>query len=249
MKNSVKKIGFSFAAVVFWIAVWHILAVTANRDLMLKIPLPLDTLRAFLENCAEAGFWAAVGRSLLGILLGFGAAVLFGGIFGIISGSSAFFKTLTAPVMHLIRSVPVAAFVVLAWLWIPSPVLPSFISFFMVFPIVWSHIEAGLLSVDARLIEMARVMGMNRMGIIRHIKIPATLPQFRTAVITGLSFAWKSGVAAEVITDPVGRLGALLSSAKSSIDYEQVFAVTLTVVLLSALLQNALRLVWRERSR
>ena len=67
-----------------------------------------------------------------------------------------------------------------------------------------------------------------------------------TTCLTALGFAWKSGVAAEVICNPTGSIGAILSGAKSNIEYEQVFAITLTIVLLSLLLENIIKLVWRE---
>ena len=93
----------------------------------------------------------------------------------------------------------------------------------MVFPIVWVQVETALLSVDNRLIEMATVMGMTRKGIILNIKLPCVLPALRNSCITGLGFAWKSGVAAEVICNPTGNLGALLSNAKSNLEYQKSF--------------------------
>ena len=247
MHNKIRKISLNIAAIIFWVAVWHIAAYFANKKLLLKIPLPYDTLKAFLQSVGEGAFWQAVGTSLWHITAGFLAALVIGSVLGMLSGNVGFFKTLFSPPIHLIRSVPVAAFIILAWLWVPNAVLPSFISFLMVFPIVFTHIEAGLLSVDNRLVEMARVMRMDRWGIIKNIKIPTVMPQLRIAAVTGLGFAWKSGVAAEVICNPTGSIGALLSGAKATIDYPRVFAVTLTIVILSLILENIIKLLWREK--
>ncbi len=247
MSAKFRKAVGNIAAVIFWIAVWHIVGVLANKNLLLKIPLPYDTLVAFLESVGKAEFWQAVVASLCHIAAGFLAALVIGSVLGMLSGNVPFFKTLMSPPIHLIRSVPVAAFIILAWLWVPNAVLPSFISFLMVFPIVFTHIEAGLLSVDNRLVEMAQVMGMDRWGIVKNIKIPTVLPQLRIAAVTGLGFAWKSGVAAEVICNPTGSIGALLSGAKTTIDYPRVFAVTLTIVILSLILENVIKLLWREK--
>ncbi|MEE1198729.1 MAG: ABC transporter permease subunit [Acutalibacteraceae bacterium] len=194
-------------------------------------------------------FWGNVGTSLWHIVSGFALAVILGFVCGLLSGSSTFFATLTAPLTRLIRAVPVAAFIILAWLWIPSEVIPAFIAFLMVFPIVWSHVETGLLSVDKRLVEMARVMGMDKKGIIKNITVPAVMPQFRVSCITGLGYAWKSGVAAEVICNPTGSIGAMLSNAKSNLEYARVFAIVLTVVLLSLVLENAIKVFWKEGRR
>lgn len=236
-------------SVLFWLAVWQLTASAANRGLLLKIPLPTQTLRAFFENCARAEFWSAVGSSVLHIVCGFLSAVVIGVMFALFSAHSSVFRALSAPVMHLVRSVPVAVFIIIAWLWIPTRILPSCISCLMVMPIIMSHTEAALCAIDEKLVEMARVFGMKRVDILLKIKAPLIAPGLRAGCITGLGIAWKSGVAAEVICNPTGSIGALLQGAKTAIDYEQVFAVTLTVVLLSLALENVLKIVWRERKR
>lgn len=249
MQAKLKKALFTAGSIVFWVLLWHIAATFANKNLLFKIPLPLDTLREFLVCVKLPEFWGNVGTSLWHIISGFALAVTLGFVCGLLSGSSTFFATLTAPLTRLIRAVPVAAFIILAWLWIPSEVIPAFIAFLMVFPIVWSHVETGLLSVDKRLVEMARVMGMDKKGIIKNITIPAVMPQFRVSCITGLGYAWKSGVAAEVICNPTGSIGAMLSIAKSNLEYARVFAIVLTVVLLSLVLENAIKVFWKEGRR
>ncbi len=247
MKSNFKRISLKAGSIFIWILLWHIGAAFANQKLLFKIPLPLDTLKEFINCMCLPQFWSAVGSSLIHILSGFIIAVILGLVCGMLSGNSTVFKTLTAPISRLIRSVPVAAFIILAWLWIPSSVIPSFISFLMVFPIIWLQVETGLLSVDNRLVEMASVMGMNKSGIIKNIKIPTVLPFLRESVITGLGFAWKSGVAAEVICNPTGSIGAMLSNAKSNLEYSRVFAVVLTIVILSLILENIIKFFWRKR--
>lgn len=247
MKNKLKKPVLATGSVVFWVIVWHIVGSIANKNLILKIPLPADTVKTFLENLTNGEFWSAVGISILHIVLGFLLALVLGTLCGALANVSALFKNLSAPIFHMIRSVPVAAFIIIAWLWLPTSVLPSFISFLMVFPIIKSHVDAGLSAVDVKNIEMATVFGMNRSGILRHIKLPTVMPYLREASITGLGIAWKSGIAAEVICNPSGSLGALLSGARTVIDYEQVFAVTLTVIILSLILENILKICWKER--
>ena len=189
----------------------------------------------------------AVLASLSNVALGFISAVVIGMICGILASYSGVFKTLSGPVLHIIRSVPVAAFIVLAYLWIPNALIPPFISFLMVFPIIKSHIDAGLSAVDKKNVEMATVFGMNRWGILKNIKIPTVMPFLREASITGLGIAWKSGIAAEVICNPSGSLGAILAGANSHLEQESTFAITLTVVLLSLIFENILKICWKER--
>jgi NitT/TauT family transport system permease protein len=249
MMNKFKKPALVVGSVAFWIIVWQLCGMSANQKLLLKIPLPLDTFKAFLVNCSSLDFWQIVLSTLCRIVFGFAFAVIVGLIGGVLADHFQWFKSLTSPLLHLVRAVPVAAFIVVAWLWISSRILPSFISFLMVMPIIWSHVDAGLNAIDNDLIEMASTFSMSKFKIATKIKLPLISPQLRTGCITGLGIAWKAGVAAEVISSPSGSIGALLSRAKTSINYEQVFAVTLMVVLLSLLLENLLKLVWREQKR
>ncbi len=247
MQDKIKNALLSAVSVFFWILLWHIAAGLANNKLLFKIPTPIDTLKELAVCINNSSFWYAVGNSLIHIITGFIFAVVLGLICGLFSGSSQLFRIFSSPISRLIRSVPVAAFIVLAWLWIPTSAIPSFISFLMVFPIVWLQVENSLLGVDRKLIEMSQVMGMNRKGIILNIKLPALLPALRNSCVTGLGFAWKSGVAAEVICNPTGSIGALLSNAKSNIEYSRVFAIVITIVILSLILENIIKLLWREK--
>ena len=246
MKSNIKRLAFSAGSILIWVLLWHIIATIVNKNLIFHIPLPLDTLKEFLVSIRNYSFWTAVFSSLWHILSGFILGILLGLLFGLLSGNSLIFKTFAGPISRLIRSVPVAALIILAWLWIPSDLIPTFIVILMVMPIVWLQVETALFSIDNRLIEMARVMGMKKSGILKHIKIPAILPHFREACISGLGFAWKSGVAAEVICNPTGSLGALLSNAKNNLEYSRVFAIIFMIVILSFILENIIKLLWKE---
>ena len=247
MQDKLKNIAIKFLSVFLWIGIWQISATIANKNLLFKIPLPIDTIKEFIVCSKNTLFWKAVTSSLIHIVSGFIVAVILGIICGLLSGNSKIFKTLTEPLARIIRSVPVAAFIILAWLWIPSSMIPSVIAFLMVFPLVWLQVESGLFSIDNKLIEMAKTMGMNKKEIVLNIKIPTVMPSIRYACISGLGFAWKSGVAAEVICNPTGSIGALLSNAKSNLEYSRVFALVLTIIILSLILENIIKICWREK--
>lgn len=247
MRVKIKNVLLTAGSLVLLVLLWHISAIAVNGKLLFPIPTPIETLKEFFVCVKLISFWKSVLNSIWHIVLGFVFAVVLGLLGGILSGNNKFFKTLASPISRLIRSVPVAAIIVVAWLWVPSSVMPSLIVFLMVFPICWLQVETALLSIDYKLIEMAKVFGMSKTDIQKNIKIPAVLPAFRNACISGLGFAWKSGVAAEVICNPTGSLGAMLSNAKSNLEYEKVFAIILTIVILSLLLENIIKFFWKER--
>lgn len=234
MKSVLTKTG----AVAFWLLLWQFGAMLANRNLLLPIPTPIDTAAALGRFAVQGTFWLTVGASLLRICIGFLAAVLLGTLGAIATTQFPVVHILLQPILDLIRAIPVASFTILVFLWIDRGNIPSVISFFTVLPIVWANVESGLRSTDAGLVEMARVFGMRNGDILRHIRLPAIRPFFTAAVGNGLGFAWKSGVAAEVICRSQNSLGDLLWGSKAAVNYDEVFAVTLVIVVLSGVLQT-----------
>ena len=57
----------------------------------------------------------------------------------------------------LVKTVPVASFIILALVWLSSKTLPLFIAALMVFPPVYLNVLEGVRCTDASLLEMARV--------------------------------------------------------------------------------------------
>ncbi len=228
-----------------WLGLWAIISLIIRQELL--VPTPLQTLRALGALLAEPQFWLAALLSMLRILAGFAAAAALGTLGGILSHQWKPFDWLFSPLLHLIRSVPVASFIILALVWIRTPRLPVFISFLMVLPLFWGNIQAGMANTDPKELEMGRVLGLSSGRIWREIRFPALTPYFRSACFTGLGFAWKSGVAAEVICRPELSLGDLLQSAKLQLETPFVFALTAVIALLSLLLELLLKKLWKEK--
>jgi NitT/TauT family transport system permease protein len=63
--------------------------------------------------------------------------------------------------------------------------------------------------------------------------------------VTGLGFAWKSGIAAEVICRPAESLGGMLASAKNYLESAEVFAITATVIALSLIIETLFKYCYR----
>lgn len=235
----IKKILKLVITAAFWVAVWQVIALAVGLDIL--VPSPKTTLFALIEMGKTASFYMAVLKSLLRIIIGFCSGVVLGVLGALLSNRFALFKMLTSPILKLIKAVPVASFILLAFVWIQRDTLPIFICFLMVMPIVWDNVENGVSAADKKLIEMGEVFGLNGREIISRIKIPLILPSFISSCMTALGFAWKSGIAAEVICRPVSSLGGMLQDAKVYLDTPQVFALTAVVALLSILLEAIIK--------
>lgn len=225
--------GVAIAA--FWLAVWQAAAMCVRSEIL--IPTPARVLQTWAGLVGSAGFWMACLYSILRILGGFLLACLIGVALGVICLRLPLLGAVFSPVLHMIRATPVISFIILALVWIRTDYVPVFISFLMVVPILYAAVQTGLRSVDRELLEMARVFQMKRRKVMESIYLPAILPVVLSQGTVGLGFAWKSGIAAEVICLPLLSIGRQLKNAKATIDTPAVFAWTATIILLSLLLE------------
>lgn len=245
-RNNIKKILKWTAVSLLWLAVWQLSAAAVGQELL--IPYPKAVLLTLFELGVTAEFWRAVLYSMLRITAGYILGVIIGTVGAVLSARFSVFKAIFSPVLHLIRAVPVASFIILALVWIKSAYLAVFISFLMVLPMVWTAVQSGIENIDSKYLEMAQVFGLSPVKILFEIKIPLIMPSFVASATSALGFAWKSGVAAEVICRPANSLGKLLQDAKLYLETPQVFAVTVTVALLSLLLELLVKRITRRFS-
>jgi NitT/TauT family transport system permease protein len=104
----------------------------------------------------------------------------------------------------------------------------------MVFPVVFTNVQAGITAVDPELLEMTEVYRVDRGRVLRYLYLPSILPFLLSGIQTGLGLTWKVVVAAEVLSEPRFGIGASLSDARILLDTPRVFAWTAVAILLSA---------------
>lgn len=230
----------------FWLAIWAGGAYAINQTLLIHIPTPFSTLKALLILGQSRTFYLSVAISLGRILLGFVLAVIIGVFFGVLSYKYSFFADLTEPVRRCVRAVPVASLIIVVFLWFDKDIIPILIAMLMVIPVIWDQSNAAFVRIDNQLIEMASVMGLSKLKLFSKIVWPAVKPTFSAACLSGLGIAWKAGVSAEVICRSTSSLGNLLWVEKNAIAYDEVFALTMVIILLSILMEKILKICLKE---
>lgn len=228
----------------FWGGVWWLAAAAVGLPLLL--PGPADTLAALVRLAGTAEFWQSTGMTLLRVAAGYVFAVALGAVLAVVCYFVPLADAVLSPLRSIVKATPVSSFIILVLLWIQKGRVPAFISFLMVLPIVWTGVQEGLRAVDPQLVEMAGAYRLSPGKRLRWLYAPAVRPQFFAACMTGLGFAWKSGIAAEVIALPALSVGKNLYDAKIYLERADLFAWTLTVILLSMALEAALKSMMRR---
>lgn len=220
----------------FWIIVWWLLSLAVDNNILLAGPV--ETVKVLWTKLGTGSFYLTVAGSLLrigaGFFLGFAVAVLLAAV----SKRFGWPEELLAPFMNLIKTVPVASFVVLLLIWWGSSFLAVAISFLVVLPNIYISTLEGLKNADVQLLEMAKVFRMSYRNRFFYIYRPALKPFLMSSLKIALGMCWKSGVAAEVIGTPDYSIGERLYLSKVYLDTAELFGWTAVIIVLCVVFEK-----------
>lgn len=238
-------------AIAFWLAVWEIASLLIGEELFL--PSPISVLEALVASAVDLSFWSAVLFTIDRIILGFIISLSSAVILAFLSYRWRILGILLEPIVKVVRATPVASIVILILVWVRSRNLSVVISFMMVFPVVYQNVLKGLCDTDRNLIEMADAYRIRTLKRIRYIYLPYLVPYLESAISISLGLAWKSGIAAEVIGLPDGSIGERVYEAKIYLSMPDLFASTVTVIILAFVFERVFiylsRIILRRISR
>ncbi|NLV50576.1 MAG: ABC transporter permease subunit [Clostridiales bacterium] len=234
MKN--KGSLYRVLAIAFALGLWQLISYLVGQRLL--IVSPVEVLLRLGTIWMEPGFWRTVFFSFTRIISGFLIALITGFFLALLSGKFRFFEMMLRPFVVTIKSVPVASFIIISLIWLSARELSIFISFLMVFPVVYMNVLQGIKIVDRKLVEMAKVFDVGWNRSLLRVYMPSIKPFLISACGVGFGMSWKAGVAAEVIGIPKGSIGERLYEAKIYLNTSDLFAWTVVIVLISVVFEK-----------
>ena len=242
-----KKILRAVLIAAFWLGVWTLAALAVGLPLL--FPTPPAVLKRLLELLGEGEFYRITALSFGRVLLGILAAIALGVALSFATARFSIVRDALHPVMTVIKSTPVASFVVLAVLWMGAERVTAFITLLVVLPVIWTNLDQGFSEIDPQLDEVTRVYRMSSLRRLRVLILPTLRPYFVSACRTSFGLAFKAGIAAEIIVLPKYAIGTKIFEAKTYIEAEDMFAWTLVVVLVTLLVELAFTRLLQKTER
>jgi sulfonate transport system permease protein len=225
--------------------VWQ-LAVTVGHVPANKIPAPSSVITALRELISSGQLGTALVTSVRRVVFGLLLGIALGSGLALASGLTKLGERLIDPVVHMFRTMPVLALLPLFVIWfgIGEKAKIYLIAWAVMFPI-YINMFAGIKSVDPKLLEAGRVLGLSRLGQVRQVILPGAMPQFLTGLRLAMGVSWLVLVAAEEINASSG-LGYLITNAESLFQTNVIFALLLVYSLLGVASDVIVRLIERR---
>lgn len=226
-----KKRIITLLCIVFWLIVWQLGAMALNQKILLVTPAAV--IQKLFTLIAKLDFWKSIAFSAGRILFGFALGLVTGAVLAVAAGKLPFVRRLFAPLISVLKAIPVASFTILALIWVSSRNLSVLVTFLICVPIVYLNMLEGIDALDPKLKEMAKVFEIPAWRRFVGIYLSQLLPYFRSAAGLAIGLCWKSGVAAEVIGIPDGSIGEKLYQSKVYLETADLFAWTVVIILIS----------------
>jgi taurine transport system permease protein len=188
------------------------------RDLFL--PTPERIVKAFGDawrGDVQGGkpLYEHFGWSLFRVFAAFALACVTAIPVGVAMGVSRIARGIFDPPVEFYRPLPPLAYLPLIVIWFGIEETAKVILIYLAcFAPMAMAARSGVRSVAIEQINAAYSMGASKWQVIRHVVIPAALPEILTGMRIGIGFGWTTLVAAEMIAATAG-LGQMVLNASN----------------------------------
>ncbi len=247
MSSKSKRI-YRAGAIVIALVIWQAAAMILDQKLLLASPV--QVIIRLTSIWREKSFWSSIWFSLERILAGFLIAFGLGMVLAFLAERFRVIEVLLWPYVLSIKAIPVASFIIISLIWLSAKSLSVFISFLMVFPVIYSNVLEGLKNTDSKMLEMSKLYQLSFFKKFLYIQLPQIKPFLLSACNVAIGMSWKSGIAAEVIGIPTGSIGEMLYNAKIYFNTVDLLCWTVIIVIVSQLFEKAfikaLKVIYRK---
>ncbi|SDG50776.1 ABC transporter permease [Klenkia brasiliensis] len=182
------------------VGVWQI-AYVAEVKPPYALPGPADVWSTFLETVADGRALEAVWVSVSRGFVGFALSLVIGTLLGLLLWSSRWVRAAVGPIVSGLQSLPSVAWVPAAIIWFQLTDAAIYTVVLLgAVPSIANGLLGGFKQVPPLYDRVGRVLGLGAAGRMRHVLLPAALPGYLGGLRQGWAFAWRSLMAAELIT-------------------------------------------------
>lgn len=224
-------------SILIMLAVWVFLTSVAGVP-GYTLPSPQAVARAWWQVAANGDLLADVLVSARRLLFGVAAGISTGIAFGILVGLSPVMRLSLEPLVNAMSGIAGIAWIPLALAWFGTGLtMSTFVIWNGMFFVVFANTALGVARVQPSLGQSVRTMGGGRWEVLRTVTLPGAMPDMLTGVRVGLSFAWRSLIAAELLGAPEG-LGQWINAAALNQRSDRILAGCITIAVLGVLLER-----------
>ena len=182
------------------VGVWQ-LVYLAELKPSYALPGPADVAATFWETVTDGRATEAIWTSVSRGGVGFALSLVIGTLLGLAMWASTWLRAAVGPLVSGLQSLPSVAWVPAAIIWFQLTDAAIYTVVLLgAVPSIANGLLTGFKQVPPLFDCVGRVLGLGGINRIRLVLLPAALPGYLGGLRQGWAFAWRSLMAAELIT-------------------------------------------------
>jgi NitT/TauT family transport system permease protein len=220
-------------AIAIVLAIWQLIHLSGWKKNI--FPGPGATLSNLWGQVHTSLLWHAIATTAERAVIGFGLAVLIGGVIGALVSRIRPLRAAVGSLITGLQTMPSIA-------WFPFAIIlfginTTAILFVIILgaaPSIANGLIAGVDYTPPLLLKAGTMMGLRRLSLWRYLILPASLPAFVAGLKQGWAFAWRSLMAGELLVTIANQpsLGVLLSNDQDQSDMQSAIAIIIVILIL-----------------
>ena len=217
---------------IFFLTLWLLVSWLCGPELF---PWPWLVAPKFLAILGETKSLLQIAITCFRSLAGLALALLLGTLLTLPCLLKHDFRRWLGPSIAAIQSSPVVIWVTLSMVYLGTgSAVPIVAITIAIFPVVFLNLSNGVLAVDSKLLQMAKLYRVPFTKQLRQIYAPALKPALRATFAYGVSVTWKVCSTAEFISTSDG-IGAQVFWSFRMLDMPSLFAWGSILIILGVL--------------
>ena len=204
----------------------------------LVFPGVTEILRAFLRLLGEAKTWQRIGVTMAHVLSALAVSTAIGVGVGVLQGLCGFVRRLLQPLMSFLRAIPMVVLIFIVMVLMDYDYVPVVASSLILIPMIAEAACEGCLRIDRELIDVYRMSGGFSLTVLWRVYLPLMAGYLRQAYVNAVGMGVKLAVSTEYLVQTKNSLGRAVTDSTYFLEYQDVYAYALIMILLVLLLSE-----------
>lgn len=205
----------------------------------LVFPSVDEILRAFGRLVTTGRTYQLIWTTIRHLLLSMAVSTVIGIALGIAQGLCRFVRNLLQPTMIFLRSLPMIVLIIIVMVLVKKTYVPVIATSVMIVPIISEATCEGCQRIDRELIDVYRMNSSFNLRVLMQVYLPLMAGYLRQAYVNAVGMGVKLVVTTEYIVQTMGSLGKAVYDSSFTLEYQDIYAYALIMILLVLLVSEA----------
>ena len=202
----------------------------------LVFPSVFEILKAFFRLIRTVHTYHLIFTTLSHVCVAMIFSTIIGIAIGMVEGLVPFVKKMLAPLMIMLRSIPMIVLVVIIMVLTKYARVPYIAATLILVPLISEATAEGCAHIDSELIDVYRLNSNFSPRILWSVYLPLMAGYLKQAYISAVGMGVKLIVSSEYLVQTRNSLGKAIHSSGYFNEYEDIYAYALIMILLIVLL-------------